>query len=673
MRVSRFRFLSLLILAALLMAACAPAAAPTGGGSGLLARPPLLATPTPSLSGDLLGQPSAALPDTESQLHSVYLPPRDRIALAQRLRGVTFIPTPPAAPARVWQVGDTADFWVDDVDANQKFRVQATLRYVTDHVYVWVQSSRTVDEDALRRSADTFETHTYPIIHAVFGSEWSPGVDGDPRIHILHTAGMGNSVAAYFASDSEYPPEAVSTSNAHEMFFVNLDTMADDIGTAYYDGVLAHEFQHMVHWRADLNEDTWLNEGLSELAALLTGFDRSGFAREFLSTPDTQLNAWPENDPILPHYGASFLFITYLHERFGGEATRLLVADSANGMDSLRDMLQALNATDPLTGAPITVEDVFADWLVANLLNDPGAADGRYGYTLLDPALPTAAITETISVYPFTQTTSLPQYSAHYLHLTHVGQQRVRFDFQGADQVRLIPVDAHSGRYMWYSNRGDASDSTLTRTFDLSGVQTATLEYDLWYDIEYLWDYGYLMISTNDGETWDILETANTTTDNPHNTAYGPGYTGSTGSDRLGPVGWLHEQVDLSDYTGGRVLIRFEMITDEATNQPGMAIDDVRIPEIGYSEDFEKGPGGWDSAGWLYMDNVLRQRWIVQQVTRNADGVQVTRLLGPEDGVSGTWAFDVGGPAGDVYLVISPLAPVTTERAQYEYTLTAVE
>ena len=32
---------------------------------------------------------------------------------------------------------------------------------------------------------------------------------------------------------------------------------------AGYNALVAHEFQHMVHWHADNSEDSWVNEGLS--------------------------------------------------------------------------------------------------------------------------------------------------------------------------------------------------------------------------------------------------------------------------------------------------------------------------------------------------------------------------------------------------------------------------
>ncbi|MBN1965266.1 MAG: immune inhibitor A [Anaerolineae bacterium] len=674
MRFHRPHILLTTLLLAVSIAACAPSAAPptpAAEASGPLARAALLPTPTPVESSGLLSEITAQLPDTAQQIATVYLPPRDRNALAQRLLGVPSIPTPPTAPERTWQAGDVADFWVENVDANTQAQTQATLRAITEHAYVWVESTAGYDAAALQASADTFSSHTYPILHDTFGSEWSPGIDGDPRVHILLATNMGYSVAAYYVAASEYPVEAVPSSNEREMFFVNLDTMADSIGTAYFDGVLAHEFQHMIHWNQDRNEDTWITEGLSELAALLTGFDHSGFAADFLRQPDTQLTAWPSNAAHAPHYGASFLFITYLYGRFGPALIRPLMAEAANGLAGIDAALTAIDATDAATGKSVTAHDMFADWLVANLVRDPALDDGRYGYTLLDPALPTVTQRDPITVYPATQSgVSLPQYGAHYLPVQHVGPGRVRLDFAGSETVRLVPTDAYSGARMWYSNRGDSSDSTLTRAFDLSGVTTATLHFATWYDLEYLWDYAYVMASTDDGATWTLLETGLTTTDDPHGNAYGPGYTGSTGSNTLGPVGWVEQQADLTPFAGGRVLIRFEMITDEATSQPGMVIDDVRIPEIGYAEDFEQGGGGWAAEGWLLIDNVLAQDWLVQWVQVGQNGLTVTRLLEPGDGAAGTWEFEVGGPAGDGVLVISPLAPLTTEPAQYEYTLT---
>ena len=40
-------------------------------------------------------------------------------------------------------------------------------------------------------------------------------------------------------------------------------------------------------------------------------------------------------------------------------------------------------------------------------------------------------------------------------------------------------------------------------------------------------------------------------------------------------------------------------------NEPGWAIDDISIPEIGYHTDGETGDDGWRAAGFVRIANVL--------------------------------------------------------------------
>ena len=207
---------------------------------------------------------------------------------------------------------------------------------------------------------------------------------------------------------------------------------------------------------------------------------------------------------------------------------------------------------------------------------------------------------------------------------------------------------------MWYSNKADVSSTTLTRAFDLSSVKSATLAYNLWYHTERAWDYGYVMASGDGGATWEILATEHSTYENPHNTAYGPAYTGESG-------GWLAESVSLDAYAGGEVLVRFQMITDDAVTQPGMALDDVRINAIGYRSDFEADDGGWEAAGWVWIDNLLPQSAWVQAIQQGAM-TSVTRWQA--NGAS-AWTLPLEPGVGQVTLAVSPFAPVTTVRVPY--------
>jgi immune inhibitor A len=603
--------------------------------------------------------------DTLDQLQTTVIPPRDRIDLAERLLGVTDIPAPPTNPPAEYEIGDVVTFWADNLDQDAQFSVDAQLVYKTDHVYMFVEVGHNVDLAGVQRSADTFETIIRPEVHRVFGTEWLPGIDGDPHLTILHATNLGDWVAAYYGSSSQYPDEAVPSSNEREMFFVNLDTMGGWIGSDYYESVLAHEFQHMVHWNVDLNEDTWLNEGLSELSSMLTGYGPSGFAEEFLRQPDTQLNAWPEDGNRRVHYGAAFMFVAYFYDRYGEQATSTLVQDPVNGLDSVANTLQVIDARDPATGAPVGLVDLYGDWLAANRLMDTSVGDGRFGYSFPEIAtMPQAAITGYAQPGDTSVAQTGLQWGAQYLEIPGGAEpQTLRFAFEGEQTVSIVDTQAHSGRYMWWSNRADESDTRLTRAFDLTGVDSATLNYWTWYHIEDLWDYAYVMVSTDDGATWTPLATPRTTTDDPHSNAYGPGYTGRSG-------GWVQESLDLSAYAGQEVLVRFEYITDDAVTQPGLIIDDISIPEIGYSYDVEDGDGGWVSQGWLRMDNVLPQRFLVQLVQPGDAAQPVTRLLGPDDLPQGEWTITVGGEMGDAVIVVSGLAPVTTEPARYRYSLT---
>lgn len=604
--------------------------------------------------------------DTLFLIESTVIPPRDRIDLAQRLLGVTEIPEPPTETPPELNVGDVITFWADNLDEDFAFQVDAELVYKTEHIYMFVEEDYDLDLDGIQRSADKFEEIIRPRVHEVFGTEWFPGIDADPHLYILHASQLGSWVAAYYGSDSQYPAEAVPKSNEHEMFFVNLDAMAWSVGSEYYEAVLAHEFQHMVHWNVDENEDTWLNEGLSELSSMIAGYGSSLFAFDYLAAPNIQLNNWPENEDRGAHYGGSFLFVTYFYDRYGEAATTTLIKNPSNGLTSVEEALKTIGAADPTTGNPVSVVDLFGDWLVANVLLDPAVGDGRYTYSIPDLAnmLP-ASITHTISPEGTSIDEHVPQWGPQYIEIDSSSAQRLRLTFKGSDTVSIVPTDAHSGEYMWWSNRADNSDTRLTRAFDLSDVSSATLNYWTWHYIESGWDYGYLMVSTDGGATWTPLETDRTTLDNPHGLSYGPGYTGQSGD-------WFEETVDLTPYAGQEILVRFEYITDDATTQPGMLIDDVSIPEIGYSDDFETADDSWAAEGWLLTNNVLPQRFLVQLVQPSAE-TPVTRLLGPDDVPQGEWEFTVGGDTGQNILIVSGLAPVTSEPADFSYILSEVE
>jgi immune inhibitor A len=596
--------------------------------------------PTPVITREPVGDVGA---ETEELLETTDVPVRDLHDLAIRLRHL-----PADTPRTVnpegspdYAVGTRRLFYVSNVDTDEQFDIYAVLEYKTEHVYMWVEEGVRFDRDDLIAAAELFEGDTYPTDRSFFGSEWSPGVDNDPHLSILHARDLGDSVAGYYSSADEFVSPVRDDSNQMEMFYINIENVT--VNDSFYNGVLAHEFQHMIHWYNDRNEETWMNEGFSELAMYLNDFDVGGSEWAFAATPDTQLNSWPEGPGAAgANYGAGYLFTSYFLDRFGPEATQALVAHPENSFASVEAVLEEL-------GAGLTYEDLFADWIVSNLLDDPTLADGRYGYEEIDPPSFDIETTYRQSSYPVSESDTVHQHGTDYVELR--GEEPLVFRFTGSTQIGLVDTTAHSGRYFWWSNRGDDSNMMLTRGFDLSGVSAATLEFWTWYDLEEDWDYAYVEISTDEGETWEILTTPSGTPTNPNGNSFGWAYTGRSGGRNTAE--WIQEQVDLSEYAGQEVLIRFEYITDDAVNRPGFVVDDVAIPEIGYFSDFEEGGDGWEPAGFIRHANVLPQRW-------------VQRLELDED-QTGEWVVPLDRRTDRAVISISGLAPVTTEMGSYSY------
>src|SRR5690606_18942777 len=126
---------------------------------------------------------------------------------------------------------------------------------------------------------------------------------------------------------------------------------------------------------------------------------------------------------------------------------------------------------------------------------------------------------------------------------------------------------------------------------------------------------------------------------------------------------------DLSQYAGKEILLRFEMVTDDAVNKPGLLIDNLHIPEINWQDDGETGQDDWVADGWILTDNSVKQGWLVQVLEIGGGTLTVERLdVGP-DGV-GELRIDNMEDLQDVTMVVSALAPVTTEKATYSYTIT---
>lgn len=615
------------------------------------------------------GPDRSASEDLAQRLHEAPLPARDPFELAVRLRGVSpeaVAIAPPVPSPRC--LGDEEDFWILDQSTVTLFTVTAVVRHISGGTDVQgctllpgseANSSDTLCEDCARaywyvqkgmeqrapaidiqRSAAVFERQTYPSVRQHFGPEPAHGVDGDPHLVFL----MGNvpGVAAYFSSADSYPRVVNPRSNEHDMMYVNLQALRP--GSATFDGVIAHEFQHMVHSNRCPYQETWVDEGAAELATVVAGFGGRNTAG-FAANPDVQLTAWRTGiGQISRHYEAAFLFTRYLMDRFGGPSVLPeMFSSCGRGTQQFEPFLQGQGVE--------SFDSVVADWATANFLNDRHVDDGRYGY-LSQPIQ--AALTATLQ--PGEQFTGqVSQYAAQYVEVP-VSAEGVHFE--GAATVPLVQPVPGTGESVWWSNRADSLNSRLTRAVDLRNVAAATLQFRAWFEIEPGFDFVYLSVSEDGGHSWTTLDGRFMQSDHEVGNAFGNGWTGS--STAYDPGGWVMEEVDLTPFVGKEVLLRFEHLTDQGYNEHGFAWDDLSIPEVGLFDE-AASDDAWHAEGWLRVDAPLPQSWHLRLVEWRPGGVEVRAVASFGGGAD----IDVSPDADRAVLVMVPTAPRTLEPGSY--------
>lgn len=631
-------FASLLLSVVVLCLACAqeaPQETPTPTST-----PASTPSASPTSLPSPISSPTPPLPDESRPLD------RDVLELAARL-GRTGDPLSPVAHQEppAYQEGQQHEFTVIDAFAPSLRTVNATLRLITPHAYFYFQDGLEVSQEDVEEAGRDFEEIVYPIVARYFGQEWTPGVDSDGHITLLHADLPG--LGGYFSDGDEYPRAAWPASNEREMIY--LDTSGMRPGSDAYNGLVAHELQHLVHWNGDPSEEVWVNEGLSELARELAS-GGPGSIPIGVTLPDTQLNTWePLGAGNAAHYAASHLFVRYLLEHYGGwQGGHRLVAEPADGIEGIDAYL---------TSFGVTFEDIFADWLVASYLDDPDG--GPYSHADAE-----VEVSPAITFTDYGQgEDSVRQFAADYIEVELAKGDAV-LTFDGGEAVKVIPNEPYSGLGQWWSGRGDAIDSTLTGEFDLTGPESATLTFWTWYDIEEHWDYAYVMASSDGGSSWQILRGRQTSDENPLGLAYGPAYTGKSGGDS---PAWVEESIDLSPFAGQKILLRFEYITDEAVNLDGWAIDDIAIPELAFFDDAEEDRA-WQVQGFQRLREPLPQRFIVQVIEMGeTTSVRLLPLDGASRGEVRLTGF--GATLGKAVIVVAAASDGTTQAAPYRYSL----
>ena len=387
-----------------------------------------------------------------------------------------------------------------------------------------------------------------------------------------------------------------------------------------YEGTFAHEFQHLIHHDVDPDEYSWVNEGCSTLAEYINGYGATSNLLYYMAYFwDTSLVVW---EGSLENYGCVFLWTLYMYEHYGGQQFIWdLVHEQANGIQGYNNVLAAHHITK-------TFDQIFQDWAIANYLDDTSFANGIYGYYGLD--LPCAAsgwwdIPYSLWYWGF-QEHAYPVDWTFYERLPYTvqydefydGAPSLKVNFDGDEYAGIFP---HSPTHEWHSDGTAYLWFRLGKTFAIPSAG-ATLKFWSNYDIEQNWDYGYVEVHDLSTDQWYTLPGVKTvlTLPNPEDnpncpdnfepTAYVAAgrwnaFTGNSG-------GWYQEQMDLTSFAGHSIDLYFTYWTDPYTLGRGWYVDDIEIPEIGFSDNVESGVNGWTvNAGWYITTGVIPNNWEV--------------------------------------------------------------
>lgn len=580
--------------------------------------------------------------DDLSLLYSSHYPTHDYFDTAVRLGNDNLGPRTLTKDS--YNIGDTREFY------NNTSRLEATLVAATEHAYFWVEDDLELDPADLTEAAERFENEFYPQLVTLFGEVWTPGIDGDPHFSVLHAQNGASDELGRFNMEDEYPASLFRYSNEQELIYMNMNELT--LGSNLYYGTLVHEVQHLIQWHLDPNETVWLNEGLSQLAELYVGFDDTAPSVDYLEQPDIRLNSWNyEDDRVYAHYAGAYLFSVYLWEQLGEAAAQELIRHPANGMASVWAILQGYQPDTSL-------EQFTAAWAAANYLDDNNAARPYY-YHSLNIRQPYIAAKLDQEEPSLERLEEMDQFGVHYIDLSELRGDTM-ITFVGDTAVDLISAPPRSGEQIWYAPGIDDMNAQLTANFDLTNVDQATLKYAVWYELEEDYDYAYVSVSVDGGQTWEILLPSHYTSGE-----FGPAYNGRS-ADRSDAVdGWLKQSVTLNSYVGQIVQVRFEVITDSGISERGFAIDDIAIPELGYESNVEEGPDGWQADGFVQIGWQIPQKWSVLLIEEGPNPTVTTLALNESN--QGQWTIPIGKGGG--VLVIMPQTSFTSETATYWLTV----
>ena len=302
----------------------------------------------------------------------------------------------------LYKIGATRKFFTrtNVLDQSGFVALEAILVAESDFIEVWV--------DTTEWNVNVFQADADKLIDAFENKTPAGSIDPNKGILALEIENMGNPpdvdgngkiiilildinddydendnpsfVAGYFdQADQLTISNPQASGNVADILYLDSNPGDLERNINRVLSTAAHELQHLINFNYDRDEDSWLNEGLSEYASIMTGYSGRGFGR-FLSQTNRGLMVW---DNILIDYSRVGLWTTYTALRLGLESIRMLVQDENEGKSSAENVIASL-----IPGK--TFSEYTYEWTLANLIDDPTLGNGEYGYegTNISPVVP---------------------------------------------------------------------------------------------------------------------------------------------------------------------------------------------------------------------------------------------------------------------------------------------
>ncbi len=135
-------------------------------------------------------------------------------------------------------------------------------------------------------------------------------------------------------------------------------------------------------------------------------------------------------------------------------------------------------------------------------------------------------------------------------------------------------TDSPNGNYAVNANE----TITLTNALDLTAASNALLTFYAKWEIENNYDYVQVQVSTDNGTTWipQCGKYTNMGVSDQTGANNEPLYDGTQNS-------WVLEEIDLNDYVGSSILIRFQLRSDGFVQKDGFYFDDIKVKVISAS------------------------------------------------------------------------------------------